>query len=42
MKIYFLLRWYKSIKLTRHKGNDTIEKAISKSITMMQYEKSNY
>ena len=40
--LFFLLRWYKSIKLTRHKRNDTIEKAINKSIIMMQYEQSYY
>ena len=40
--LFFLLRWYKSIKLTRHKQNDTTEKAINKSIIMMQYEQSNY
>ena len=30
------------MKLTRHKRNDTIEKAIAKLMIMIQYDQSNY
>ena len=42
MSITFLLRCYKSIKLTKQKRNYTIKKAINKSITITQYKQSGY